>query len=297
MSLILRLIQVACFCFIWTKAWPQQPPAPVHDMVWVAGGTFLMGDQFGDEPANNAERPVHTVTLSSFYLDKTETTFEAYDAFCLATGRDTLPSLGWGRGRQPVCNVKWIDAVFYCNWRSIQDHYTPVYTVDSSSVPWQITADWTADGYRLPTEAEWEYAARALDGRGGGKVRFATGRDSISPAEANYNPNDPSAKPWVAPGIYRKKTLVVDDLDANDMGFRHLSGNVWEWCWDWFDKSWYSLSEGALNPHGPDYGHSRICRGGSFMMPATFCRAACRAWSTPFDNSSFVGFRVARRGP
>ncbi|HNL37750.1 MAG TPA: SUMF1/EgtB/PvdO family nonheme iron enzyme [Saprospiraceae bacterium] len=288
---------IGLFLLIGTKTPAQLPPAPAHNMLWVAGGTFLMGDQWGDEPANNAERPVHTVTLSGFYLDQTETTFEAYDAFCMATGRDTLPSSGWGRGRQPVFNVSWFDAVLYCNWRSVQERFTPVYTVDSSSIPWQVKADWAANGYRLPTEAEWEFAARALNRQGGAKVRFATGRDSISPAEANYNPNDPAPKPWALPGTYRKRTLHADSLGVNSLGFRHLSGNVWEWCWDWFDKSWYAQSEGATDPRGPDYGNFRICRGGSFGMPAAFCRAACRAWGAPADRTSYVGFRVARSGP
>ncbi|MBL7804635.1 MAG: SUMF1/EgtB/PvdO family nonheme iron enzyme, partial [Saprospiraceae bacterium] len=278
------------FRFFWfallAAALPATAQPPVHDLVRIEGGTFLMGDQFNDEPGNNAERPVHSVAVSTFYLDKTEVSFEAYDAFCLATGRDTLPAHGWGRGRQPVFNVSWYDAVLYCNWRSTVDGYTPVYTIDSSAVKplpgenapplrWQVSADWTANGYRLPTEAEWEYAARALDGRGGAKIRFATGADTISPASANYNPNAPE-KPYYQPGPYRRRTVGANDMQANSLGLRHMSGNVWEWCWDWFNKSWYAQSEGAADPRGPDFGHFRICRGGSFNMPPAFCRAANR---------------------
>lgn len=290
------------FRFFWfallAAALPATAQPPVHDLVRIEGGTFLMGDQFNDEPGNNAERPVHSVAVSTFYLDKTEVSFEAYDAFCLATGRDTLPAQGWGRGRQPVFNVSWYDAVLYCNWRSTVDGYTPVYTIDSSAVKplpgenapplrWQVSADWTANGYRLPTEAEWEYAARQR----GQKVRFGDGRNTADPARINFDGNlDPTS--YSKEGIDRQQTVPVGSLNApNALGLHDMSGNVWEWCWDWYGS--YPASA-HTNPRGADSGSDRVGRGGSWSYVPAVVRAASRGGGSPGGGSNVLGFRLAR---
>lgn len=265
-----------------------------YTMAPIPAGEFMMGTPGTEAGRSPDEGPLHKVKLEAFWMGVHEVTWDEYRLFMFsqqaneqagadptldAVSRPTRPyvemSFGMGLNGYPAISMTQHAANKYAQWLSAK----------------------TGHFYRLPTEAEWEFAARALNRQGGAKVRFATGRDSISPAEANYNPNDPAPKPWALPGTYRKRTLHADSLGVNSLGFRHLSGNVWEWCWDWFDKSWYAQSEGATDPRGPDYGNFRICRGGSFGMPAAFCRAACRAWGAPADRTSYVGFRVARSGP
>ncbi len=121
-------------------------------MVLVEGGTFSMGSKDG----RHNEQPVHDVTVGSFYMSKYEVTFEQYDEFCEATGRNKPGDNCWGRGTMPVIYVSWYDAVAYCNWLSEQEGLTPVYRGSGDN----ITCNFDANGYRLPTEAEWEYASK-----------------------------------------------------------------------------------------------------------------------------------------
>ncbi|HNL38736.1 MAG TPA: SUMF1/EgtB/PvdO family nonheme iron enzyme, partial [Saprospiraceae bacterium] len=249
--------------FLITIQPPDTPPAaiPVHEnMALIPGGTFQMGDLFNE--GSNDEKPVHTVTVDSFYLSKTELTFIEYDAFCKATGREKPSDKGWGRGRRPVINVDWYDAVEYCNWLSAKENLLPVYTIDKTrqdpdnqssndEKKWMVTIDRSARGYRLPTEAEWEYAAR----EGGKKVRFGHGRDTIAPFEANFNCSDYYKTSYsVAGECEEQKTVHVDEMGANSFGLKHMTGNVWEWCQDWYDGMYYRQSHNAHNPMGPAKG-------------------------------------------
>ncbi|MFN8304630.1 MAG: SUMF1/EgtB/PvdO family nonheme iron enzyme [Saprospiraceae bacterium] len=274
-------------------------PLSADKMAFIAGGTYQMGDVMGDKL--QSDETVHTVTISPFYLSKTEVTFDEYDAFCTATGREKPSDSGWGRGRRPVINVDWYDAVEYCNWLSARENLPAVYTIDktrqdpnnqntSDSKKWIVTADWSAKGYRLPTEAEWEYAAR----EGGKKVRFGNGRDVIDPSEINFDARTDYKKSFSIVGEYRGKTVPVDQLSANSLGPRHMSGNVWEWCWDWYDDDYYSQSEGARNPSGPGAGNYRVCRGGSWGDYPEYCRASNRSWYGAYYRYYVLGFRVAR---
>lgn len=276
---------------------PVLPPMPGH-MVRVEGGTFQMGDQFGD---GQSDETAHTVSVSTFYLSKTEVTFEEYDAFCAATGREKPGDEGWGRGRRPVINVRWYDAVEYCNWLSVKEKLRPVYGIDktrqdpgnqnrSDNLKWQVTVDWGANGYRLPTEAEWEYAAR----EGGRKVRFGNGQDTADPAQLNFDGSASYKKPYSVVGVYRGKTVPVEELSANGLGLRHMSGNVWEWCWDWYDSGYYGQSAGAQDPRGAKTGEYRVCRGGSWYHDPDGCCAADRDWGRASYRVNYLGFRVVR---
>lgn len=284
---------------------PADKVAPGPDMVLVEGGTFQMGDQFSQQ--NDDETPVHNVTVSNFYCSKYEVTFDEFDAFCTATGREKPGDEGWGRGRRPVVRVSWYDAIEYCNWRSQQDNRQPVYSIDkAASDPdnrsrvdnqkWTITADWNANGYRLPTEAEWEFAARER----GRRVRFGNGRDQIDPAAINFDAQTILDKTFPQ-DQYRQKTVPVDSLSANSLGLHHMSGNVWEWCWDWHDGAYYAQSDNAQNPHGPPSGIRRVCRGGSWLDGPAQCRAASRGRQdfTPYypytqdKRYKMGGFRLA----
>ena len=119
--------------------------ADLDNMVFVQRGTFQMGSNDGDSD----EEPVQSVTLSDFYIARYEVTFEEFDAFCNATGKDLADDEGWGRNNRPVININWYDAVEYCNWKSEQQNLQSVYTINGK----KITANWNANGYRLPTEA------------------------------------------------------------------------------------------------------------------------------------------------
>jgi formylglycine-generating enzyme len=211
-------------------------------------------------------------------------TFEEYDAFCEATGREKPNDEGWGRGDRPVINVSWYDAVAYCNWLSEQDGFTEVYTIKGKTV----TVDWNADGYRLPTEAEWEYAAR----EGGRKVRFGNGKDIADPEEINFNAHKNYQKSYSIDGKYRKQTVPVGSLNSpNALGLHDMSGNVYEWCWDWYG-AYPSTPE--TDPKGPDSGSYRVPRGGSWYSYPQNVRVAYRNDYAPGFRGNDIGFRLAR---
>lgn len=258
---------------------------PLPEMVPVPGGTFEMGDVMGDNEEDDEQ--VHTVTLSPYAISRYEVTFAQYDAFCEATGRDKPDDEGWGRGNRPVINVSWYDAVAYCNWLSEQQGYEPVYELEGEEV---ANVDWEANGYRLPTEAEWEYAARG----GGKKVRFGNGKDIARASEINFDASEDAKKPYSEVGVYREQTVPVGSLNSpNGLGLHDMSGNVWEWCWDWYSGDYYASSP-ERNPRGSDSGSDRVLRGGSWFNNPEFCRAATRlAWYPSFRYNG-IGFRLAR---
>jgi formylglycine-generating enzyme required for sulfatase activity len=249
----------------------------------------------GDNEYNDEK--LHTVTLSSFYLGAYEVTFEEYDRYCEATGREKPDDEEWGRGKRPVINVNWYDVVAYCNWLSQQHGFKPVYTISGENV----SANWGADGYRLPTEAEWEFAARALSpspgggqgggSKGGGKVRFGNGKDIADPKEINFNGSKDYKKPYSIAGEYRGETTPVGNFSPNSLGLYDMSGNVWEWCWDWYDD--YPAAP-QMDPKGADSGSYRVLRGGSWDSRPVSARCALRYGFTPGIRYDRLGFRLAR---
>lgn len=269
---------------------PSQKKTAAPEMVLVGGGKFQMGSLFSGE--GYPQDIVHSVTLSSFYISKYEVTVEEFKVFSSETGYENAYSylyLGRANRRRPMVGVSWYDAVEYCNWLSQKENRAPVYKIDKQTQDrdnlnahdtqkWKVTANWTANGYRLPTEAEWEYAARER----GRKVRFGNGRDVINPAEINFN-------------RHRQKTVPVDSLSANSLGLKHMSGNVWEWCWDWVDWDYYAQSEGVQDPKGPPSGEFRAIRGGSWNDEPAKCKSACRSVIYgPYARTDDGGFRVVR---
>jgi formylglycine-generating enzyme required for sulfatase activity len=282
------------------KKWMDETTAlalhvPAH-MVYVKGGTFEMGDVMGAEVYD--DETVHTVTLSNFLLAKNELTFDEFDAFCKATGRELPGDEGWGRGKRPVINVDWYDAVEYCNWRSGQEGLQAVYSINNNSKDsknssvydnkkWQVTTSCSANGYRLPTEAEWEYAARA----GGKKVRFGNGKDIANPLEINFNASSGYRKAYSIAGEYRQKTLPVGSFSPNTLELFDMSGNVGEWCGDWYGTYRRIASS---DPQGATGGSGRVIRGGSWYCNPAYLRVAYRIDFTPDLRLEHVGFRLAR---
>jgi formylglycine-generating enzyme required for sulfatase activity len=268
---------------------------PPPEMVVITGGTFAMGDTFGE--GSRDEKPVHSVTVSDFQLGRYEVTNEAFVAFLNARGNQQTDSTEWYEtgsdyaeierqgstfrvnsdyADHPVLEVSWYGAVHYCNWLSEQHGYTPVYRISGATV----TANWQANGYRLPTEAEWEYAARS-----GGKNEKWAGTSSKSELPRYANTFSDADGYW--------QTAPVGSLLANDLDLHDMSGNVWEWCWDWYGYDYYSHSP-ALDPRGPDSGLSRVYRGCSLASYARSCRISHRSGNAPAKRDAEVGFRLAR---
>jgi formylglycine-generating enzyme required for sulfatase activity len=252
----------------------------VGEMVLVEGGTFMMGDEFGD--LWDGCRPSHRVTLTyNFYIGKYETTFDEYDVFCEATGRSKPYDFGWGRGTLPVINVSWWDAIAYCNWLSIKNGLPKAY--DNSGNLLDASGNVTTDitkvvGYRLPTEAEWEYAAR------GGKHHSTykySGSDNVD-AVAWYLNNS---------GF---KTHEVGQKLPNELGIYDMSGNVWELCSDWYGN--YS-SSAQTNPYNSATGSNRVNRGGYWYSDASYVRVAFRVNVSPTYAFYDLGFRICRTVP
>jgi len=224
------------------------------DIEWVniPAGNFTMGSPVSEKDRESDETQ-HQVTLSAFRMSKYEVTFEQYDAFCVATGRSKPSDEGWGRGKRPVINVSWDDAKAFADWI----------------------------GCRLPTEAEWEYAARA-----GTTTPFNTG-NCLRTEQANYDGNNPYST--CSKGEYRQKTMPVGSFAANTWGLHDMHGNVWEWCSDWYGAY---PSAAQTNPKGPASASSRVIRGGSWGNDANYCRSARRISRAPGRRNDFIGFRL-----
>jgi len=227
-------------------------------MVFIKGGTFYMGDVM-DDKISDSELPVHSVTLGDYELSETPQTWWQYGLYCFAIGIDMPGDSGLGKGNRPVTQVSWENAVKYAEWLSAHRN----------------------EKFRLPTEAEWEFAARER----GRKVRFGNGKDEADAREMNFDAEANSDFSVI--GEYRKKTTDVKEFPPNALGLYDMSGNVREWCEDW------------LKPYpggnGEDYtGSSRVIRGGSFYNGPQFSRVASRQHNAPYSHHGFVGFRLAR---
>jgi formylglycine-generating enzyme required for sulfatase activity len=248
----------------------QQPAAP-DGFVRINGGTFTMGSP---EPGRQDwEGPQHQVTVNSFYMGRTEVTQKEYQEVM-----GTNPSR-FKEENIPVEMVSGYDAIEYCNKRSLKEGLTPAYTINGTNVTWNRNAN----GYRLPTEAEWEYACRA-----GTITQFSTG-NNITTDQANYNGNDPyNNNPK---GEYRDKTTPVGSFAPNVWGIYDMHGNVWEWCWD----SYEDYSSGAqTDPVGAVAGSIRVLRGGGWYDGASYTRSSYRHSTFPINCSYVLGFRLAR---
>jgi formylglycine-generating enzyme required for sulfatase activity len=250
--------------------------ADAADFILVKGGTFTMGSP-AEEPERGQDETRRQVTVSDFYIAQSEVTQREYTALM---GNNPSESQG---DDLPVENVTWFDAVRYCNTRSEHEGLKAAYTIDGEAVTWNRDAD----GYRLPTEAEWEYACRA-----GTTTPFHTGK-TITDKQANiynhygYN-NDSSGN---AIGGYQGRTTPVNSFRPNPWGLFDTHGNVGEWCWDWYDE--YD-AENRTDPAGPATGTYRVTRGGGWNDFPKHVRSAYRSATPPGNGVFNIGFRLAR---
>lgn len=277
----------------------------VPEMVTVPAGAFRMGDGFGDGSLN--EKPAHIVNMSAFTIAKYELTFAEYDVFCSATGRELPRDERWGRGQRPVINVSWYDAIAFCNWLSEQQGYTKVYRVEiekdfEGSDMKVFYADWEANGYRLPSEAEWEYAASWSNTTEQTTRRKIRGSERYAGVSSEHK-LDAYANFCDANCSFRWKTTPRDDGFAhtapvgqflpNALELYDMSGNVSEWCWDFYDAEYYKNSP-KDDPRGSDIGGYRIVRGGSWRNLQPEVRCASRREKSPGKGNFTTGFRLAR---
>jgi formylglycine-generating enzyme len=243
-------------------------------MLDIPGGMATLGSDAGEA----REQPRHAVILSPFKMAKTETTWWQYNLFCEATGtqKPDKPA-GWGgEGDNPVTNVSWYDAVDYANWLSDREGVEKA--IQAGTDKDKFTLNLQAKGYRLPTEAEWEYAARA---GAADSIRYA-GSNNIDEVAWCYGNSN--------------RTHPVAGKKANAFGLYDLSGNAYEWCWDWYGENYYTTLQGSVvhNPKGPDTGDVAVLRGGSYDTYDHFCRAAQRVRNYRSSRHNDIGLRLAR---
>ena len=260
------------------------------EMIQIPGGSFEMGSNNGEIK----EQPVHTVTLSGFYMGKYEVTQEQWMAVMGNNPSDftSSPASGEVQSKRPVDLVRWYDTLVFCNRLSVLEGLSPAYRISGSTdpanwgtVPTNSNSAWNAvqivagsTGYRLPTEAQWEYAARGGNGSPGNYTY--SGSNTVSDV-AWYKSNSDD------------KTHEVGKKAPNDLGLYDMSGNVWEWCWDQYSDSYYSSSP-ANDPMGPSYGTNRVLRGGSWTNFEGNFRSTYRAVIGPYDRYSHFGLRLVR---
>ena len=262
----------------------EEASHPPEGMALIPAGTFQMGSATGDVN----EVPVHTVELDAFYIDQHEVTNAKYQTFVAATGHPAPRGIGYtavyellkndyepwkdpgfNHPNQPVTTVTWFDADAYCKWA----------------------------GKRLPTEAEWEKAARGgLEG-----TRYPWGNAEPDNTTANFADSQTEFE-WRNPNVDDGYlfTAPVGTFQPNSYGLFDMAGNVWEWCADWYSATYYSeadVERPRRNPKGPDTGERRVLRGGTWYRDAHTLRNAERVSDFPDNSLNVVGFRCAKDAP
>jgi sulfatase modifying factor 1 len=310
------------------RVWAEDPPGPCGAMVTIDASGFAMGDLLVD--GHSDEQPAHWASLSSFYIDACEVTNADYvqmlndiglrdnlvevggngvvhrvgdpsTPYCDTTASSRYSRITWdgatfdvrdGYDDHPVVCVSWYGAAAFANWRSIDEGYATCYDT------WTWDCDFFADGYRLPTEAEWEFAARG--GSFGMRYPWADTRE-IQHTRANYCsdaqwPYDTSPTrgyhPTFRTGGY-PYTSPVGYFAPNAFGLYDMAGNVWEWCHDWYSHEQYGESA-WFDPVGPPTGTCHVLRGGSWYNNAYACRVANRYHYTGHYQHMAIGFRLVR---
>jgi len=264
-------------------------------MLLIKGGAFDMGYRFGLK--KEEEETLHPVILNDYYLSKYAVTLDAFKRFIDDTNYQTdadkdggsyirngnrwekMNGVNWkydteGKIRpiteyqHPVIHVSWNDAIVYCNWLSQKENLQPVYEIKET-----VTPDWSANGYRLPTEAEWMYADRARE------------QHTNTPKEKTTFKINPSIV-----GVFKKKkTIPVNSIqNLNILGLFNMTGNIYEWCWDWYHELPLSL---VINPKGALNGTYRVYKGGTHISEGP---AVLRFQNYPFYRSDGIGFRIAQ---
>jgi formylglycine-generating enzyme required for sulfatase activity/serine/threonine protein kinase len=246
-------------------------------------GMFQMGSPDNDTAAETDEKPQHRVRITSpFYLGVYEVTQGQYETV-IGSNPSTFSASGGGRAcvvgqstdRYPVENVSWLDAVKFCNELGKMEGVPAFYEINGEKVR---VLNWNRAGYRLPTEAEWEYACRA---------------NAATPTRFSFGDDEPNLDGFAwYDGDGSRKTHPVGEKPPNGLGLFDMHGNVWEWCWDGYGRSYYKEA-GERDPRGLDQASSRVVRGGGRQSGPRDCRSASRDWCASIDRNHYLGFRVA----
>lgn len=287
------------------------PPTQPSGMVLIPAGSFTMGNSMDPAEGASKELPLHTNYVSAFYMDTNLVTYTLW-----TTVYDWAVTNGYsftyaGAGKEPnhpVHTVSWYDMLKWCNARSEMEGRTPCYYTNASQSQMEIyrsgdfdltngLVNWAASGYRLPTEAEWEKAARG--GASGHRFPWSD-VDTITFDRANYYSDtnlvyDLNTEPGFHPiygygaGPY---TSPVGSFAPNGYGLYDMAGNLFQWCWDWSYGNYYAQGD-KTDPHGPDEGAYRVLRGGCWAQDYTayYCRVALREGSRPYQPGDIIGFR------
>lgn len=244
--------------------------AQTEAMVKVDGGTFKMN--YKDE---NKKAVWIDVTVSGFEISKHEVTVKEWKTYLKETSQDEPKRPVWGwTDEHPITNITWVDAVQYCNWLSKSNGLTPVYTQNGNK--WEC--NFKANGYRLPTEAEWTFAAKG--GTKSKKTTYAGG-------------NDLSTISWYAKNSKKSPQKTATKL-PNELDIYDMSGNVWEWVWDYNNSLYYKMAV-KDNPTGSEKGENRCLKGGSWdSSKLEYLRPEYQLSWNPNKTNDFFGFRVAR---
>lgn len=293
------------FIFLCITTFAQEAP----EMVFVKGGSFSMGNANSDKTkkGDDDERPVHKVKLNDFYIGKFEVTvkqfkeflsdgsYTEFDKFGVLKSLPSSPDSIWWQGHPdskkywdaqmekwwgwkpnfPMFNVTWFDAVAYCNWLSQKNGLEKCYYLNKDG---GISLDIKKNGYRLPTEAEWEYAAR------GGNKQVA------STFSGSNNFNDVA---WVDDNTLLSGPKAVGTKTANELGIHDMSGNVWEWCSDYYSPGFYAVSP-ETNPINERITPYRVVRGGGWHYSVNYASVTTRDGPKSGFTDYTYGFRIAR---
>ncbi|MBK9472450.1 MAG: formylglycine-generating enzyme family protein [bacterium] len=255
-------------------------PVPPTGFAYVPAGTFEMGSPVG-EPGRATNESLHPVTLTrGFFISKYEVTMQRW--YEVMGGTPSTAQI-------PMNYIAWDSAVRYCNALSALEGLTPAYVIDAGTN--NVTWNQAADGYRLPTEAEWEYACRA-----GTVMAFHNDTNCLSSdTEANYRGNTLQLT-GCALGVFRNARLAVGSFPANAWGLYDMHGNILEWVWDTYRTDYQNL--GAIDPVC-DLGVTgyRVFRGGRWNIDARYCRSAYRYFYYPGDSVANFGLRPVRWAP
>jgi len=243
---------------------PNSPAAPAA-LVQIPAGRFMMGDK------DEVDAPLHEVSVSAFLMDKNLVTQEQYEKLMGAN-----PSR-WKGGQNPVEQLRWSDALRFCNKRSEAEGLRPCYDLQT------LKCDFTADGYRLPTEAEWEYACRA-----GTTTAYFFGDSPAKLGDYAWFEKNAGGHP-----------RPVGQKQPNPWGLFDMAGNVWQWCHDFYVVDYYAQAP-RLDPTGPSEGMNKVLRGGAWRFSADNCRSGYRYNENPGSSDvcfgyDIYGFRCVRR--
>lgn len=256
------------------------------EMISFPKQNFIMGSETG----NSDEKPLHEVSLSEYEISRTEVTQTLYEKI-MKENPSEFHDLNFA-GNLPVDSVSWFDAIYFCNLLSIAEGYEPCYIVNGSKNPYdwkyeihcgdfiedKIEWDESADGYRLPTEAEWECCAK-------GGIFSHNNLQNMNDSSDDYS--------W-----YNNNSLdtthSVAQKKMNLCGLYDINGNVWEWCWDWYHDDYGNYNSIVLNPKGKSYGDDRVLRGGGYGSSASGITPTYRGLNDPKARQNFNGFRLCR---